>query len=943
MRNKLYILTLFALILCGCQDFDTPVPSMNESGLMVSLDIPEPVVAKTRAGLKDDLSSLYVLVFDKNGLYLSKHEGVFTSGTTTTANYRFGSIPTTREGELLILHFVANYDWTKFSDANNVGKSEAEVMNNLTVTNNVVTYWQRIELPDGLVGVKGTIINLKEDVSLFRNRAKITVANLTIGAEVNKHLTNVTYAIGNYADRGTVAPYSSTSHKFVKGAVTEVMDANIIPITNENVFVSAQNGSSGAASEATYVYERKNSTARNQMYIILKAYFQTSTSGTNTTVPSYYKIDIADKKSTVLLDIERNYHYIIQINDVAMAGYPTLKEAVDNPASNNINAAVQVAEYTSVSDGTNILQIEKAVFTFVTSGQDFQIKCSYFNGTTGQIDNAKLTVSLEQDPSMEVIKNGSLSYSDGIISATTADIPLNNDIYQATLTVTDGNFLSRKITIRLRKPMNLLNVSVTPNNGTDPTYCKVANEIGQPVTITFSFPPDISPHLFPLPVYIYSRKLSPDPTKEGIQPLSVDPTPNNTFRYVYMAPYLDNDAYDVPVPHKLYLVTSTPSANEDVILASNYFNDVKIQLRSTIMPALENVLFDPNPVIKIGGTPVTLSFDIPDVPDKSLPYKIRIHSDYLTSIDSNCIWDEVMGVFYYTTRTAGNQQVAFKTKQAESAEYVRIDGDRFASITVKRSMRLGEFKNVSADVSAGAVGTPVNVQFSLDEAGAIYANNGIYVYFTTQYLEPAPNSGIEVLSNENEYRMWVSSTGIQTARFSVRKMINIWEGETITMSSPSLFKPYLLSYVVPGKYTFGSKIPAYTSRPVFTQSDTETPLSLASLTGADKFDLHFTIPTETKVNRSPISSSNPLWIYLTLENSYFSPRSYQVSHIGIEDVFTDNRNNCWLKITEGGDKVLKLGNLLYLTSRVATMMSVSDNGVKVSNGLFETATGFENK
>lgn len=57
----------------------------------------------------------------------------------------------------------------------------------------------------------------------------------------------------------------------------------------------------------------------------------------------------------------------MQINDVAMEGYSTLQEAVDNPASNNINAAVLVAEYTTISDGTHVLQIEKAAYLFVNS------------------------------------------------------------------------------------------------------------------------------------------------------------------------------------------------------------------------------------------------------------------------------------------------------------------------------------------------------------------------------------------------------------------------------------------------------------------------------------------------------------------------------------------------------------------------------------------------
>ena len=159
-------------------------------------------------------------------------------------------MPTTKEGELLILHFVANYDWALFSDAANVGKGEAEVMNKLTVTDGTVAYWQRVELPGGIVGTKNTTITLTDDVSLLRNIAKVTVKNLTNERVTSSYLTDVSFAIGGYVDRGTVAPYSASSRRFTKGAITEALDGTIIPISDdESEFVSAQNGSGGNQSK----------------------------------------------------------------------------------------------------------------------------------------------------------------------------------------------------------------------------------------------------------------------------------------------------------------------------------------------------------------------------------------------------------------------------------------------------------------------------------------------------------------------------------------------------------------------------------------------------------------------------------------------------------------------------------------------------------------------
>lgn len=952
MKMKFYIFTLFAFMFWGCQDFNTDeIPSSTKAELIVNLDIPEPTIVKSRTGgISNQLSSLCVLVFDKSGLYLSKHDGVFTSGTTTTANYRFGSIPTTKGGELLILHFVANYDWSSFSDAANVGKSEAEVMNNLTVSNGNVAYWQRVELPNGLDGARGTVITLKDNISLLRNIAKITVENLTNEPVEKKYLTDVTFAVGDYIDRGTVAPYSTSSYKFIKGAITEAINGNIVSITGENDFLKAQDGSAGTPSDVKYVYERKNSTARNQTYIIIKACFQSTLTRTDNTTPSYYKIDLDNDEATELLDIERNYHYIIRINDVAVEGYPTLKEAMENPASNNINAAVQVAEYTSVSDGTNILQIEKAVYSFVNSGQDFQIQYSYFDGMTSKIDNAKVFVTLDQNASMQVIKNGAFSYSNGVISATTADVPTNNDIYQATFTVSDGKYLARKITIRLRKPMNFLNVSVTPNNGTDATYCKVGNSVGQPVTITFSFPPDISPAVFPMPVYIYTKKLSPDPTKEGIQPLSIDPRPNNTFRYVYMAPYLGNDANDVPIPHTAYMVSATPSTNEDVILASDYFNDVPILVRSENMPALSNIKFNPNPVLSNMNEPVVLTFDIPEVADKTLPYKIRIHTDYLEYVSTtglDCVWDNVMGVYYYTTNKTGSQSITFKTNKIESSEYVRIDGDRFASTTVKRSVKLGEFKNTFVNIASGTIGTPVDIKFSFDAQGASYITNGRDIYFTTQYLEPAPGSGIVSTGKTYEYKMLVSSSAEQTAKFVLKKALNAFEGENVKIEADG-FKGIIAPYII-GHYTFGSDIPEYKDRPVFVLNG--APITLADLPKYRTIFLHFSIPASTKVNNAPVSETNPLWLYYdcSINTQYLAERSntnniaeFWQSNTSVA-VRLQSYRRLWFKITSTGDKKVELSNDVDYDPSIITLSSVSGPGETVSTRLFETYSNIQIK
>ena len=489
--------------------------------------------------------------------------------------------------------------------------------------------------------------------------------------------------------------------------------------------------------------------------------------------------------------------------------------------------------------------------------------------------------------------------------------------------------------------MNFVNVSSTPNNGT--TDCVVANMVGQPVTITFAFPPDISPAVFPLPVYVYSKKLSPDPTKMGVDALSIDPLPNNTFRYVYMAPYKGNDANDVPYTHTIYLVSSTTSSNEDVILTSDYFNDVTINLRSASIPALSNVSFNPDPVLKLKDEPVQLTFDIPEVADNTLPYHIRIHTDYLTYVSTptglDCIWDEDLGVYTYTTNTTGSQRISFKTKQPESSEYVRIDGDRFAAIPVRRTTLLGEFKDVSVDVAGKTAGSAVNINLSFDAAGTHYIAGGGDIYFKTQYLTPAVGSGIVATGATNEYKMSVSSAGVKTARFTLNKDLLVGEVETIKISSAN-FKDYFAQNVTPGKFSFGSNVPGYGTRPVLTVEDTNTPISLSEVAYWETFNLRFSIPASTRVNGAVLSESNPLYVCFESTNDL-----YLRSYIGISSstpTTYQNARRIWFKITSAGDKVVAFDANRANDNSVLTLMSVK-SGETTSDGVFETISGFQDK
>ncbi len=571
----------------GC----APITPLDEGGgeekttiLSAGFDVPA-LRDATRAPLTGGMiSSMWVMVFNENGNYASRHVGELTPASEgDLSRYTFRNIPVTAAARTL--HFVANYDWSAFADASMSGLSENEVVRAMSVGAGAVTWWQRVALaPAALDAEPGTTVALPGPISLLRNVAQITVVNNTASDANPMSLTGVEFAVGDRPDRGSVAPFNSVAGTFGTGDttldipaadfITEALGGTTVDVS-ESDFVSA-GIPDGAPSAAIEIFERRNSTATDQTFVIVKGYFQNGLGGEpNTTVPSYYKIDIVDPDAKVLLDVRRNHRYRIDLALVSREGYPTLEEAVLNAAVNNINASVTVSEYTAVSDGRNVLRIESSSFIHVRAGEPFELRYSYIDATTGATDNSGISVILTQDESRPVVAAGSFDHTEtstqwtgsrrgARIWGTTAPGLPANDIYRASIEVSKGS-LSRVVQLQLRPAMEFSEVGRTPANGV------VANQLGQRVSITFKMPVDIAPHHFPIPVYITTKRFSPDASQSA---LSVDVS-GGDFRYVYYAPYLV-DADNLPLTHTIHMVSNSPDTNETVTLSSDLFNDATV-------------------------------------------------------------------------------------------------------------------------------------------------------------------------------------------------------------------------------------------------------------------------------------------------------------------------------------------------------------------------------
>ncbi len=783
MKRILILLSaIAALAACSRDEFYRPVPEGRS--VTFTVEVPGAAPGSRAAITAGMISNMSVLVFDQGGAFLSRSRATLKTGQ----NVYEALLPTSSSKR--ILHFVCNYDWSAFSDVASLGKGEGEVIPSLSVGGGTVAYWQRMELPSGIAaGSLGTT------VTLVRNVVQVSVVNLTTGTN---RVTNLSFAVGDVLDRGTVSPFApSSGTPFAEGSVTEAPTGALGTINEANFVIAGT--SAAATGTAVNLYERKNIQSARPAYLIIKGYYQSSGTA-NTTVPSYYKIDFADPNAETLLNLQRSVQYTLNVNAVANAGYATLAEAMHAPASNNVAASVLMQQFTSVSNGTSQLNVEVSSRLFVKAGQAFTIKYSYIpNAGTGAVNNTGVTVSLTQDAAKPVV-SGTLANnaSAGTIGGTTAALPPITDVYTATVTVTAGT-LQRKITLRLHQPYDIAGIYSTPS--------KVANAADQPFDLHFTVPSSLAESDFPMPVYITTRKLSPN-LDAGGEALSLDFT-GGQYRYVYMA--------EGPGEHVAYFTTNSANSDETVTIGGDYFRNAAFALQTVVIPPLTNLVFSPNGsgLTAQKGQSVTMTFTVPVVAGVNPPYNINIHTARLTFVSSTTGTATAtdFGYRYITTRT-GTQTLVFKTSQADSDEYVRVDEERYASVGFHRTCAKMDFVNPRFDAVNGLAGSAVSMRVGLPAAYDLAANDGkcdIYVY-TTQ-LEPAAGnpSGLVAVVHPQlgvGYRYTATLKADQQVQF---RALNNYTFETARVDAGGFNEALVTRYFAFGSATAISPKPSATN------------------------------------------------------------------------------------------------------------------------------------
>ena len=595
-------------LLASCQEpelLERPVYGDSEGTVEVTFSVlmPDDALATKAFGESPatDIKSMYVIVFDENGYYIDAHEATLLDPVDHNSHkYERAFKVTLRKTEKeRIIHFIANCPVEQIQYGH-----ESDIISNLYVSRGSQTetaYWYRTEV--WYIKTKENSNVLVDEVAdkfkcvpLLRNYASITVLD---GVD-DKVFNMESYAVYNTIDRGTVAPYNIEAHGFQ----SFIGDGNaLLPyatlrdtykyyghaLPSATLKTTLSDSDFIAPDEPTYMYERKVSVragaehqwSESPPHIIIKGRYN------NAAAYSYYKVDLLryDNNKSYYYNILRNFKYTFTIKEVAGPGYPTLAEAMSNPAGNNLAGATDTQGFTNVSDGLGRIFVSYTDTT-LTSNAPIKLRYKYIPSIQNYNVTANDRVLVEGilDGTGSVIKGRVDGYTDltGEMSGW-REVTLNvqnpgaiTHVQEIYLNVQDNSNLHKTIRYRLQRPLNLL-VNCWPQY--------IAKAAGKLMDVAIRIPTDLTPDLFPLDfaIEVQDHTLSPDASQlNNVMPvepaLSIVPDKAGKRSYHYVKTidtyedYLALEMYgDLKLIRTNWLTTRAENAST-VYVYNKYFN-----------------------------------------------------------------------------------------------------------------------------------------------------------------------------------------------------------------------------------------------------------------------------------------------------------------------------------------------------------------------------------
>ena len=731
-----YISILFFLILTSCNDQEvistSSVVSQAGEGYQFTVTIPEPIVATRAMGhelTSIDGKPMHVLVFDENGFFVANQTATSVS-YDSEANKGTYSVSLPPSDRPRILHFVlgnVRYDTYVPDD------SEASIFSSLSVSDNEDAYWQRIEV-DKITKDEQTgeiTSDFPDVITLVRNFAQITVD----ASNVTSDLRLEGFMVIDATDAGTVAPY--TGNGFAQFDLTDT--AGDTPYEQFRTLNAGFGGNSvgnivtpatfdNFTNEDKFVYERNQDESYNPAYILLKGYYQ------NSDTPSYYKLDIVstnDRYVTSYLSLYRNFHYTIQINNVAGAGYSSAKDAMNAVASNNLSASVEVSQVNRLDDGNgNELWVSDMDIMLVSS-EPHTINYTYTtnNGAEGNA-NAQVVVTPSEDGGQEDYNHAAVQSivndKNGNITITPVS-PLPATMQTQEFVVSTPSHLSRKVTVHVRQAFVFEAVDCDE---------LVEDVIGSGLTLIVELPENMPTAVFPL-------KLNIEPDKKSIYPdvnmnrIPVEEVGNYTFKYQATVTYNEYRQHPTLFFH---FKTNMAQSATDITVTNDYFENTNNKAHFDNVG--EGEVFDFGSVTlndeegtyhcesaQNEGETITLGFDLHNEGDQVSvdEHVIEIFGNYLEFVSSSTGTCE--------PREGKDNAFIYVPNNINERQYVtfRITQD-YASSTIQLSAR--DHRTATIDYTTPAV--TVTLQYGYNNQ-PVPNNTQIFIYKDAEHTNLVTN------------------------------------------------------------------------------------------------------------------------------------------------------------------------------------------------------------
>lgn len=482
-------LLVLLFMVAGCSDAefmsDNHQGVIDENGMVnltIHANVPGLKVTRSVDINGEQITTLWVLAFNENGYMISRTMATEVSHTDpgTGENGGSGSFTVKVPSSTRILHFLANVNLDNFSDQENIGRHENEVIAPLLSSSGNLVYWGRkaFNNSDDLI----SFAQNPDGVILYRNQALVKYS--VEPASGVSSLKVLGWSICNQYAYGTVAPFDAnagendTPYHFDLTQfdfVTTLPEAYRVKMTDDKEVGEATSESLG---DPRYIFDNPNS-EDDQLYMIMKI-------AKNGNDPKYYKILLVNDKKEPY-QVIRNHLYTVTITNINESyGVGTFEEAKTAAPANNPWIMIS-DEIPEVTNNGVTLRIEGET-TVIYQDAGSKTLSFYYDGDT-QPEVTWISNDGVTDGNFQV--NWSKETPEGTITFD-VNAPVPDRILYATLQIKEVNGpLSRRIKILSTEPFKFQAVWVS-------SEIPLLNN--ENITILFEIPDNFPQELLPIDV-----------------------------------------------------------------------------------------------------------------------------------------------------------------------------------------------------------------------------------------------------------------------------------------------------------------------------------------------------------------------------------------------------------------------------------------------------------